>query len=1085
MNQNEYYQYQVTPTAGNKITVSSVTLNHSVTNGNWVCAVYYSFDGFATAGTQIGSNFNSNSTSQTAQSFTGLSYVVPTGGSFTIRVYAWESDGSNRRFRNRNVVISGSSCALTSITTQPSSVSACEGASVTLSVSATNATSYQWKRNNVAIGGQTSNSLTFASLSLSDAASYTVDAISSCNTISSNAAVLTVNPKPTALTVTPSSATVCANEITTLVATGGLTTVPILSENFNGASNNWTLENTSTGGTTADAAWKLRPNSYAYDVDVFNSNDNSQFYLSNSDDQGSGSTTSTRLISPTIDLTGYATATLSFYHYYRVATGDTAKVQISTNGGTTWSTTDLASYNTNQGADNAFALVSISLNSFVGNNNIKIRFNYSATWDWYWAIDNVSILGTKSFVTWSPQTGLYTDALASNAYTGQTTSTVYAKLVSDQSFTATSTNPTTLCASSSSVTAITVLPNATYYQDSDGDGFGNPLASQLSCTGMPTGYVTNSSDCNDSQIQYLDADGDGFGSTTQVACGVANNSDCNDAQLQYSDADGDGFGSTTQVACGVTNNSDCNDAQLQYSDADGDGFGSTTQVACGVVNNSDCNDAQLQYSDADGDGFGSTTQVACGVANNSDCNDAQLQYNDHDGDGFGSSLLAACGVANNSDCNDTQIEYLDADGDGFGTTVQVACGASSSGDCNDSNNAVHPNATEVCYDGIDNNCDGTIDEGCTPIVTVIQSSQCGATLPLISSNIYANLVPAAQGYRFKVTDLTTNQVQIIDRALRVFAITQLGNYAFNRSYQIEVSVRYNNVWQPFYGLPCTVTTPATTTTIQAAQCGSSLTTMNDVIFADNVPYSTGYKFRITNLLTSAQEEISRPIRDIRMTNFSNPEYNTTYAIEVAVKNTNGLYLPYGAPCTITTPSFPTSQLQLSQCDIVLTNSNVLIYADSFSGATTYRFRFTNGPFTYSFDRPIRIFNLNTVPSLLPATTYSVQVALEINGVFGPYGKVCTLTTPGGARAVTPTNLDLQIATYPNPFSESFQLSVKTSSEEVVNVKVYDMLGRLVEEQSAEVSEFNELQIGASYPSGIYNVIVSQGDEQRVQRVIKK
>ncbi len=50
----------------------------------------------------------------------------------------------------------------------------------------------------------------------------------------------------------------------------------------------------------------------------------------------------------------------------------------------------------------------------------------------------------------------------------------------------------------------------------------------------------------------------------------------------------------------------------------------------------------------------------------------------------------------------------DADGDGYGSPASTDCPHDAL-DCNDSDASIHPGATELC-DGIDNNCDGQIDE---------------------------------------------------------------------------------------------------------------------------------------------------------------------------------------------------------------------------------------------------------------------------------------------------------------------------------------------------------------------------------------
>src|SRR5262249_52872729 len=73
--------------------------------------------------------------------------------------------------------------------------------------------------------------------------------------------------------------------------------------------------------------------------------------------------------------------------------------------------------------------------------------------------------------------------------------------------------------------------------------------------------------------------------------------------------------------------------------------------------------------------------------------------------------------------------YRDADGDGFGNPDDMVLAGqepegfvSDSSDCDDADPGVNPLAQEVC-DGVDNNCDGNIDENAGPVITQNPQSQ--------------------------------------------------------------------------------------------------------------------------------------------------------------------------------------------------------------------------------------------------------------------------------------------------------------------------------------------------------------------------
>jgi hypothetical protein len=126
--------------------------------------------------------------------------------------------------------------------TQPQTQLAAVGATVTLSVAATGnpAPTYLWKKNTLAMPGQTNASLVLANVQSIDAGSYTVVATNASGTATSNAAVLTVATPPTIATH-PQSQTVAPAQGFALTV-GGVGTAPFTYQ--------WSKDGTAIGGAT-------------------------------------------------------------------------------------------------------------------------------------------------------------------------------------------------------------------------------------------------------------------------------------------------------------------------------------------------------------------------------------------------------------------------------------------------------------------------------------------------------------------------------------------------------------------------------------------------------------------------------------------------------------------------------------------------------------------------------------------------------------------------------------------------------------------------------------------------------------------
>jgi uncharacterized repeat protein (TIGR01451 family) len=86
--------------------------------------------------------------------------------------------------------------ATPAIVSNPNSVVACPGSSVTFSVAAGGASglSFQWRKNGTELNGATSSTYTIGSVAPSDAGFYDVQVSTACGTVTSGAAILSMNP---------------------------------------------------------------------------------------------------------------------------------------------------------------------------------------------------------------------------------------------------------------------------------------------------------------------------------------------------------------------------------------------------------------------------------------------------------------------------------------------------------------------------------------------------------------------------------------------------------------------------------------------------------------------------------------------------------------------------------------------------------------------------------------------------------------------------------------------------------------------------------------------------------------------------
>ena len=128
--------------------------------------------------------------------------------------------------------------------------------------------------------------------------------------------------------------------------------------------------------------------------------------------------------------------------------------------------------------------------------------------------------------------------------------------------------------------------------------------------------------------------------------------------------------------------------------------------------------------------------------------------------------------------------------------------------------------------------------------------------------------------------------------------------------------------------------------------------------------------------------------------------------------------------------------------------------------------------------------ISGTPTTAGNKTYNVELVSVCPRVNGK-GNI-NVTGSGGGTALRPVSeSNIEVTSYPNPFSTSFRMNVVSQSEEPIAVQITDMVGRIVENHVINSFELSEKEIGEAYPVGVYNIVLTQGSETTTFRIVKQ
>ncbi len=388
--------------------------------------------------------------------------------------------------------------------------------------------------------------------------------------------------------------------------------------------------------------------------------------------------------------------------------------------------------------------------------------------------------------------------------------------------------------------------------------------------------------------------------------------------------------------------------------------------------------------------------------------------------------------------------FRDADGDGYGNPAifkqvnYIPEGyVLKSGDCNDNNSAINPGATEIC-DGVDNNCDGVIDEVCLPIAFV------NDIIVREGDNGFKNAVFTVwlKGKSANTVSLHYKTVEGSATAPEDY-MSKSGTITFAPNCLVQtitVKVRGDKVKEQTEKFRLLLSDPVNAIIRNNSATCTILDDDKDphIKIHDAKAEENNQLVKIKVSLNQESPLVVKVLYDTRDKSARSPADYT------GISNGKLVFLPGETEKYI---------------QVVIKKDNINEKTEEFEVVLKDAL---NANLDYGNDnkRVAEVKILNSQPS-----------GYECYGIEGNFAEM--IEQP----------LILQVKALPNPSQVNFRLNITSNGREAIQLRVTDLQGRLVEARKLEGSA-QQIKMGDNWRYGTYILEVIQGDQRKTIQLVK-